>query len=233
MKIAIMQPYIFPYLGYFQLINAVDKFVFYDDVNFIKKGWINRNNILIKGEPKLFTIPLSKPSQNKLIKEIEVSFDEKWLLNFQKKLEYNYKKAPFYYEVLALINDVFSLNNNYISDLAINSVIIASNYLGIETEFTKSSFDFKDTKGLSKADRLIEISKRSDAKNYINPIGGKNMYNKDYFEERGVQLNFMESNLLKYNQFNNPFVSGLSIIDVLMFNSKEEVKKLLKESKLI
>ena len=92
MRIAIMQPYTFPYLGYFQLINAVDTFVFYDDVNFIKRGWINRNNILVNGQGSLFTIPLLKASQNKQINEVEVVFDEKWKNQFFKSIEYNYKK---------------------------------------------------------------------------------------------------------------------------------------------
>src|SRR5690606_3799363 len=96
MKIAIMQPYLFPYLGYFQLINAVETFVFYDDVNFIKRGWINRNQILVDNKAALFTVPLKKASQNKLINEIDMAIDEKWLSQFFKTIEQNYKNAPYF-----------------------------------------------------------------------------------------------------------------------------------------
>lgn len=102
MKIAVMQPYLFPYIGYFQLLNAVDMFVVFDDVNFIKKGWINRNNILVNRQKYLFTVPLKDASQNKLIKEVQIA-DDGWQEKFLKTVAQSYKKAEFFDEAFALI----------------------------------------------------------------------------------------------------------------------------------
>src|SRR5689334_20042887 len=119
MKLAIMQPYFFPYIGYFQLINAVDKFVVYDDVSFINKGWVNRNNILVNGRVSLFTVPLKRASQNKLIKDIELVNEARWKNNFLKTIEHAYKKAPYYKTVFSLISDVIFSERKYITELAL------------------------------------------------------------------------------------------------------------------
>lgn len=223
MKIAIMQPYIFPYIGYFQLINAVDKFVFYDDVNYIKKGWINRNRILVNNEAKLFTVPVLKASQNKLINEIELGIEDKWFTQFYSTLEQNYKKAPYYEPTLSLIKTIFNQPHKTISDLATTSITHISNHIGISTVFELSSLNYANTKGMDKADRLIEITKINNAQNYINPSGGKELYQKEYFLERGVNLLFIENQINPYPQFNTDFVGGLSIIDVMMFNSITDI----------
>lgn len=228
-----MQPYIFPYLGYFQLIKAVDKFVFYDDVNFIKRGWINRNQILVNNQANLFSIPLIKASQNKLINEIKLAINEKWLKQFFNTIAYNYKKAPYYNQITNIIEDTLHNNNETIADLTINSIKSVSNYLELKTVFETSSSKYAATKGLEKADRLIEICKLNQAKTYINPIGGKELYQKETFKEQNIDLLFIENKLTPYPQFNNDFVAGLSIIDVLMFNTKEDVKKMLNRYSLI
>lgn len=233
MNLAIMQPYIFPYIGYFQLINAVDAFVFYDDVNYIKRGWINRNQLLINNQAKLFTIPVLKASQNKLIQEIELGIDEKWLSHFYTTLEQNYKKAPHYKETIVLIKKVFNKPHQYISDIAIESITQVSNYIGLKTVFKRSSTSFQSSKGLEKADRLIDITKKCNSIDYVNPCGGIELYDKKYFKQQGINLYFIENSIAPYAQFKNDFVGGLSIIDVLMFNSKEEIKKLLTEFTLI
>lgn len=227
MKIAIMQPYIFPYIGYFQLVNAVDVFVFYDDVNFIKRGWINRNQILVNNEAILFSVPLKKVSQNKLIKEIELGYDDKWLKQFFATLEFNYKKAPFYEETLQLVKDVFETDHLTIADMAVDSIKKIANHIGLSTVFEKSSVAYPQTKGMDKADRLIEISKLRKAETYINPAGGKELYNKKYFKAYDIDLFFIQNKIVPYLQFDANFVPGLSIIDVMMFNSKEEVLKML------
>ena len=232
MKVAIMQPYIFPYIGYFQLINAVDKFIFYDDVNYIKRGWINRNQILVNNKSFLFSIPLQNASQNKLINEIQLAIDKKWLNRFYSTLESNYKKAPFFEETYQLIQSIFSSEHKYIADLSIDSVISISNHLEISTVFEKSSVTFFKSKGMEKANRLIEISKQCEADAYINPSGGKELYNKGYFNKKDVDLFFIENNISPYPQFKKDIVSGLSIIDVMMFNSKEEIKIMLNQYKL-
>jgi len=226
-KIAIMQPYIFPYLGYFQLISSVNKFIFYDDVNYIKKGWINRNKLLLNNEEKLFTFPVLKASQNKLINEIDIVLDQKWKNKFLTSLEQNYRKAPFFNSTITLIKEIINSNEDKISNLAITSIKKISNHLEIKTVFELSSLCYSETKGLNKADRLIQICKHNQCKTYINPSGGMEIYNKQYFQNKGVELIFIKNQFPLYNQNNNTFIPGLSIIDVLMFNSLDEIKKML------
>lgn len=232
MKIAIMQPYLFPYIGYFQLINAVDTFVFYDDVNFIKRGWINRNQILIDNKAALFTVPLKKASQNKLINEIETAIDEKWLSQFFKTIEQNYKNAPYFKETFQLLKKVFEKKQAKISSIAIDSVLQISKYLKLNTQFEVSSVAYPDSVNFSKAERLIAICKEKGYNHYINPSGGKELYQKNTFKKEGINLVFIENELVPYKQFENKFVKGLSIIDVLMFNTLEETMKLMSQYSL-
>ena len=224
-RIAIMQPYLFPYIGYFHLINASDLFVFYDDVNYIKRGWINRNRILINGEENFFTVPLSNASQNRLINEISLSPNYGWKKKFTKTLAHEYHKAPFFAPTMNIVNSVLSAQYSSISDFAIFSIISIYHYLGMELNHTKSSVCSPETKGTEKADRLIEITKRQGYKRYVNAAGGINLYSKDYFKDRGVEIGFVKSAPIEYKQFANKFVPWLSIIDVLMFNEKKAIRK--------
>lgn len=227
MKLSIMQPYVFPYIGFFHLIEATDKIVFYDDVTFIKSGWINRNRILINGKDYLFTIPLLKASSYKLINETELHpiLFFNWKNKFLKTIEQNYSKAPYYKEIKEIIYNVFNTKYSNISDLAINSIITVYEYLNKDIKWMKSSISFPETKDIKKADRLIQINKNLGYQNYINAIGGQELYNKEYFNSKGIKLSFVKSQKVKYKQFDNDFVPWLSIIDVLMFNSKNTVKE--------
>ena len=222
LKVAIMQPYFFPYFGYFQLINEVDTFVFYDDVNYIKKGWINRNRILIDGKDKLTTISCKKVSQNKLIKDIEIDYSA----DYQKllsRIRIAYKKAPYFNEVITVLENTLNTKYKSISELNISSIKAVFTYLEKPQKFCISSQNFGSSKGMSKADRLINITKSIGAGNYVNPIGGVDLYDKNYFLKQDVKLWFMQHHLFEYKQFETAFVSGLSIIDVLMFNDKETI----------
>ena len=232
MKIAIMQPYLFPYLGYFQLIHAVDTFVFYDDVNFIKRGWINRNQILIDNKAALFTVPLKKASQNNLINEIDMAIDEKWLSQFFKTIEQNYKNAPYFDDTFLILKKVFGKKQTKISSLAIDSVFQISKYLQLNTKFEVSSIAYSNSIDLIKAERLIAICKEKGYDHYVNPSGGKELYQKNTFDKENIILSFIDNELLPYTQFGNKFVNGLSIIDVLMFNTLEETKKLMSQYSL-
>ena len=232
MKIGIMQPYIFPYIGYFQLINAVDKFVIYDDVNFINKGWINRNRILNNGKDSLFTIPLKEASQNKLINEIDVNWDSSWKSKFVKTLEQCYKKTPFYLEILPIIEQTLSIDNEPVSKIIEHNLRLICNYLDIKTEIVSSSAIYQNTH-LKAQERILDICLQEKASQYINPIGGLELYDKDFFEAKNLQLNFIKSNSIEYPQFKNEFVPWLSMIDVLMFNSKEKIKEFLDNYELI
>jgi hypothetical protein len=232
MKLAIMQPYVFPYLGYYQLIHAVDKFVIYDDVNFIKRGWINRNNILVNGSANLFSIPLKNASPNRLIKDVELAEDKKWQDKFVKTIEHAYKKAPFYHIVYPMIKDVIMAEDRYINKMAILSLKMVSEYLEIKTIFQYTSTTY-DNNELKKHDRVIDICKKENADHYINPIGGMEIYTKDQFEEHGINLSFIKMQPIRYSQNNEEFVPYLSIIDVLMFNEKDEVKEMLFRYELV
>lgn len=235
MKIAIMQPYVFPYIGYFQLINAVDMFVFYDDVNFIKSGWIHRNRINKNGMASYFSIPIVKQSSFLKINqtEINMSLYSKWKENFLKSIELNYKKAPYYDDIFSLLNSILEIEVKTISELAVVSVEKVCIYLGVKTGFKISSKDFFKSKNLERSDRLISITKELNGNHYINLLGGKELYSKDYFLSKGVELSFIEGAIEAYPQFQSDFVPALSIIDVLMFNTKNDVKDYLNNYKLI
>lgn len=234
MKIAIVQPYLFPYLGYFQLINAVDEFVFYDDVNFIKNGWIHRNNVLVNGKPKLFIIPCINKSQNKLIKDIYVDAGSKMLEKMLKMIETAYKMAPYFDEVFPIIKEVtLSINEETsVSDIAIKSILETCKFLKIDCQFSLSSEAHNDSIELKKEKRIIHICNEKNALTYINPIGGLHLYSKNEFEKKFIQLKFLNPLSKKYNQFENHFISNLSIIDVMMFNSYDQIKKMLSHYEL-
>lgn len=234
MKLAIMQPYLFPYIGYYQLINAVDKFVVYDDVNFIKQGWINRNYVLVNGKPYLYTVPLENQSSFCKINEtvINQKFYPIWRKKFLKTIEQNYNKAPFFNEVFPMIKSVFDINTNNLSVLAVYSLNIVSNYLGITTVFEESSAIYQN-QNLTSQNRVLDICKKENASVYINPIGGLELYSEKYFSENNIKLNFIKSPTINYNQFNTEFVPNLSIIDVLMFNDVSTIKEFLTNYELI
>lgn len=228
-----MQPYIFPYLGYFQLVNAVDTFVFYDDVNFIKRGWINRNKILVNGKEKLVSFPCIQASQNKLINEVEINLEDKAYSKFLQTLEQAYSKAPNFEVVYKLISNLLKQEHTSIASLAAASCMSLSTYLGLNTKFTFSSEAFSSSKGLEKQNRLIDISKESNSSTYINAIGGRELYSKEDFKKENIDLFFLQPKLSEYKQLSKEFIPGLSIIDVLMMNSKEEVKEMLNQYELI
>lgn len=230
-----MQPYLFPYIGYFQLIAAVDKFIIYDDVNFIKGGWINRNNLLVNKKSNLFTVPLDKSSPFLLINETKINFKfyNLWKIKFLRTIEQSYKKAPFFNQVYPLIENILDKpDNELITKLAVKSIKMVSNYLQIQTEISETSEIYKN-KHLTGQQRVLDICSIEKASNYINPIGGQQLYSKDIFKENGVKLNFIKSNPICYNQFDNKFVPCLSIVDVMMFNSVEEIKVILDKFELV
>ena len=231
--ISIMQPYIFPYINYFHLIEASSLFVFYDDVNYIKRGWINRNRILLNKSDYLFTIPISKASQNRLINETIPILDNKWEKNYYSNLKFAYKKAPYYVDVLRLIKETFNTEYTSITDLCIKSIEVVYSYLGKEFDYVKSSKFAPETRGMGKAERLIEITKKAGYMKYVNAIGGQSIYDKEHFKEHGIELSFVKSNLNGYKQLNKGFIKGLSIIDALMFNDKSTVKSFFNNYELI
>ncbi len=230
--LGIMQPYVFPYIGYFQLIKAVDVFVVYDDVAFINKGWINRNNILVNGQSSMFTIPLVGASQNKLIRETEVDNLTAWSKKFLKTVEQSYKKTPFFKEGFALVEQVFNLPHVSISEMATASLKETCKYLGIDTKIIESSTVYSN-QDLKAQNRILDICLQEKAVHYINPIGGMAIYDKQLFADNKILLNFIKAKPVEYKQFNHNFVPWLSIIDLLMFCSVAEINEYLDKFELV
>jgi hypothetical protein len=232
MKIAIMQPYLFPYIGYFQLIDAVDKFVIFDDVNYITKGWINRNRILLNGKDFLFTISLKGASQNKLIRETDIDETDKWRNKLIKTFEAAYSKAPFYKEVSPMLNEILNNREDNLSTFILYSINRIASYLDIKTGIIPSSEPYGN-QNLKGEDRIIDICLQEKAAEYVNPIGGMELYSRPKFQANDIQLFFLKTQLIEYKQFGKEFVPWLSIIDLLMFCSPDEVKNFLKKRELI
>ena len=224
MKLGIMQPYFMPYIGYFQLMKAVDKYVVYDDVNYIKGGWANRNHILINGEKEMFTVTLQKASQNKLFNEIVIGDDFKKLM---KTLQMNYSRAINFDQTMVLMERIISFPNKQLAVFIANSFREILSYLSVETEILMSSEIPKDN-SLRGKDKIIQICEILGADTYYNAVGGKNLYDQEEFREHGITLNFVDSLPQVYSQLHTrEFVSGLSMVYVLMNNTKDEVNRLL------
>lgn len=230
MKIAIMQPYFFPYIGYFQLMNAVDEFVIYDNIEFTKKGWINRNRILVDGKDTYITLPLKKDSDYLHVKERYLA--EIWLTERKKMLNRiieSYRKSPYFNNVYPKIEQCFLFEEINLFKFIFNSINVIKEYLDISTSLIVSSTIPIDHQ-LKAENKVVGICKSRIADSYINPIGGTELYNKNDFKKEGINLFFLKTGDIKYKQFHNDFVPFLSIIDVMMFNSREEIKKHLESS---
>ena len=228
-----MQPYFFPYLGYFQLLEASDIFVFYDDVNFINRGWINRNRILINEKATYITVPLSGASQNKKINEIGIEQNAKWRKKLMRSIEMAYRKAPYFDQVYPLLCEVLEFDTGHISSLAIHSVQKICNYLQLNRKFEISSLSYPQTVEMGRAERIIEISKLARAYSYVNAPGGQELYEESDFLKNGIQLRFLHTDEINYQQFSNVFIPNLSVIDAIMFNPRSSVLSFLNSYKLL
>jgi hypothetical protein len=229
MKIGIMQPYFFPYIGYFHLIHAVDRFIIYDDVNFIKGGWINRNRILLDDQHAYINIPILGASSFKKINEISIGKDIELVLN---KIRNSYSKAPYFKLVFPFINDLIRYETNSLSLNLANTIIQISNYFDLNTNFIFSSEIQKDN-NIKGQDKVLSICTIQEAKAYYNVIGGVSLYSKEVFANNGLDLKFIKSNEIEYKQYGQKFIPNLSIIDIMMFNDTNTIKEYLKEYKLI
>jgi hypothetical protein len=230
--IAVMQPYFLPYIGYFQLIASVNKFVLLDDVNYINRGWINRNRLLLNGTAHTFTIPLHSSSQNKLIYEIELDCCQPWRDKLLRTIKQAYSKAPCYTNVSALLEGIINYPSVRLDDFLRNSLLEVVRYLSLEAEIVSSSRIYQNVQ-LKGQDRILDICRQEQAGTYINPIGGVDLYDRNSFSKQGVQLNFLRSHQISYSQGKGEHVPWLSILDVLMFNEPAAVRRLLTERDLI
>ncbi|WP_424961677.1 WbqC family protein [Ekhidna sp.] len=231
MRLAIMQPYLFPYIGYFQLIESSDLFIFLTDSNFIKQGWINRNQLLLNGHPTFFTVPLSKASSNKKINEtkIHTHLFEKWKNGFLKSIKQSYAKSKNFDSFYPELNSFFDTNFHTIDKMAIASIKFSANFLGLKATFKESDFYDSSIKG---SERVIHICKEESATDYINLPGGMELYSKKSFNNEGIELHFIESLNFNYRQISKDFHPNLSILDLLFNCSEGELNEFLKNYQL-
>lgn len=223
MKLAIMQPYFLPHIGYFQLIASTDTFVIYDNIKYTKKGWINRNRRLQNGSATTFSLPLTKASDSLDVVERALSpeFDPGALLN---QFKGSYARAPHFAEVFPLLERIVGCDETNLFRYIHHSIVEMCAYLGIETKIIVSSTIDIDHE-LKSQDKVIALCRAVGAGTYVNPGGGSDLYDRDTFAAHGIDLRFMRSLPFEYRQFDAPLVPSLSIVDVLMFNSLEVVRE--------
>lgn len=213
--IAVMQPYFFPYIGYWQLIHAVDRFVIYDDLNYIKGGWINRNRLLINGEPAFITAPLQQPSPYKRICDIAMQPSFAWRDKLVKMIEITYRKAPCFAETFPVIERLINCEASNLADYLAHQLQTLAAFMEIKTEFVVTSRCYENER-LSGQARVLDICKLEEASAYINPQGGQTLYDAAIFRSTGIDLRFIVMRPLPYKQRSVEFVPNLSIIDALM-----------------
>lgn len=228
MKLAVMQPYLFPYIGYFQLIHAADLFLIYDDVTYIKQGYINRNSIRSANGVKRFTVPVPGASSNRLISELAFSRDVTKVL---KTIEQSYSKAPYFENVFPIIHGILEFKDRSIASVCQKSFNDIFSYLCIERQIKKTS-DLEYDRTANPRDRLISLCRKCGADCYINAPGGRKLYEKKDFAEQGISLKFLDSLAMQYSKADANFVANLSIVDVLMHCSASTIKDSLDQYEL-
>ena len=217
-----MQPYFFPYIGYFQLIAAVDLFIVYDNIKYTKKGWINRNRMLQNGRDVKFSLPLKNDSDhlNVCERELAVDFNPDKLLNQFKGA---YQRAPYFAQTFPLLELIVRYDSANLFRFLNNSIARTCEHLGIPTEMRISSGIAIDD-GLKHEDKVLALCEAVGANAYVNAIGGIELYSKETFRKRDIELKFIQSKPFDYPQFGAPFVPWLSIIDVMMFNPLDKIR---------
>ncbi len=230
MKLAIMQPYFFPYLGYFSLIKSSDYWIVFDTVQFIRHGWIERNRIMNSdGEWQYIKVPLVKKSRGTSIQEMDIRIHEDWKKKIYSQLSCYKNKAKYYNQVIDFLKDAFS--ENFDSIVEQNTHLLKKTCEFLSIDFNYEIFSYKEYNFENKikkpGDWALEISKLYRATEYINPENGRSIFESEKFEKNNLKLSFIENTLLPYKQFNKNFIPGLSIIDVMMFNDKNEVNTLI------
>lgn len=228
---AIMQPYFFPYIGYFQLIAASDMFVIHDDVQYIKGGWINRNRILVNNQPAWIVLPVEAAIHSLAINQRRYVLNPSSLRKILRQIEGAYRCAPGFERVYETVNRILGFADSNVAAFNANLLRVLSSEMGIGTRMILSSEIQKD-QNLRAQDRVLAICNATAAKRYINLPGGADLYEPEEFSRRGIELQFLRSRARPYQQFGAPHVSTLSILDVMMFNNAATVSSFLKEFEL-
>ena len=216
-----MQPYFLPYIGYFQLMAAVDTLVIYDNIKYTKKGWINRNRFLRNGQDALFSLPLAAAPDHADIGERRLAADFR-RARLLDQLAAAYRRAPQFAAVLPLLERIVLCPEEGLFGFLRHSLEQVAAHLGLTTRLVVSSTLAADH-ALKGQDRVLDIARTLGAETYINPIGGTALYSREVFQAHGVTLQFLQARPLAYAQFDHPFVAWLSILDVLMFNQPDVV----------
>ena len=232
MKLGIMQPYFMPYLGYWQLLKAVDRFVVLDNVGFIKQGYINRNSILSGSKSFPINIQVQGISSNKLILEHQLNANPIWKKKLLKTISQNYSKAPYFSDAFNLVDKIIDNDELNLSKFLSYQLNIIAEYLNLDTEIVPSATIY-NTGNLMAEERVIEICKQTNSTHYFNAFGGKELYKKENFYSKKIKLQFLKMGEIKYSQFGKEFVPFLSIIDLIMFNSPEEINIMLDNYELV
>lgn len=227
-KLAIMQPYLLPYIGYWQLLAAVDEFVVYDNIKYTKAGWINRNRFLQSGGPALFTLPVAKDSDSLSVRERRVSGGASDRAKIINRLAASYARAPHFTTVFPMLEAVFRDPSPGLFDFVYSSIRRVAQYLEIATPLVVSSTIAMDHT-LRAQDRVIGTCKALGATHYLNLPGGRDLYDRGAFAGEGIELRFVQPRHVAYPQLGGEFVPNLSIIDVMMFNSTDRTRALLAE----
>ena len=222
MRVAIMQPYLLPYIGYFQLIAAADLFIVYDNIKYTKKGWINRNRMLLNDQEATFSVPLKNASDQLHVCEREISpqFDAEKLLN---QFRGAYRRAPYLRDTMPLLETLLRHPATNLFDFLLHGLTQTCGHLGIATPFQRSS-EIAIDHGLKSQDKVLALCQATGADRYMNPIGGLQLYREADFLASGIALEFLQSRLHPYPQGGGAFVPWLSIVDVMMFNSAASVQ---------
>ena len=228
MVVAIMQPYFFPYIGYFQLMAAADTFVFYDDAQYMKGGWINRNRILRDNAATWWTFPIIHDDYRLPIRQRSYSHGADQIRSLLGKIEGAYSEAPYYRAVFPLIAELLNSENDNVADYNAGILKILARHLGIKCNFLSTS-SIKNSAGLQGQARVVDICRQLDADKFINPIGGLVLYENAAFVGAGVGLGFLQARATNYPQFGSLHLPFLSIIDVMMFNSDSRISEALAE----
>jgi hypothetical protein len=232
-SVAIMQPYFFPYLGYFQLIHSVDLFVCFDDVNFIKKGWIHRNQIVVNGGSHLFTVPLTRASQNRKINQIELDEFYKWRTVFLKMIRLNYSKCPQFDVVFNWLETCLNRDFDKISELNYLTILEVLKFLDIDSRKVVRSSSIYNNSDLVGQDRILDICLQEGASRYINAYGGRELYQNEFFQEQNIELRFLKTGKIIYPQKSDIFVPYMSILDLLFNVPKHDVNGMLNKYDLL
>lgn len=234
MRVAITQPYLFPYIAWYQVINACDAFVISDDVQYTRSGYINRNQILMNGRPLRFGVPLRGASHTEVIGERRIH-DWGWARELLRGMRHAYRGAPHFDEVYPMIEGILAEPVDLLIDLLERAIVVTARHLGLGQRIVRAS-SVQARVGLRKADRVLATAKALGARCYLqrDTEAARQMYRHEFFLAEGIVLKFVRVGLLPYAQRGvKEFLPGLSLIDFLMHVAPEDRGRHLRACEIV